>query len=82
MTGRLILYMLTCWPLALAIIAWTKLYWARQRQWPPAIALWALGIVSANASLAAGTFLYYQFSPSVSWLPFSIGIAKIVEGGA
>ena len=68
MIGRLILYMFTCGPLVLAIVAWTKLYWARQRQWPPALALWALGIVSASASLAAGTFLYYQFRPS-SWLP-------------
>jgi len=26
-------------------------------------------MVSANAALAAGTFLYYQFRPSGSWLP-------------
>jgi hypothetical protein len=41
----------------------------RQRQWPGAVALVALGIVSANAAFAAGTFLYYQFSPPPSWLP-------------
>jgi hypothetical protein len=46
-----------------------KLYCARRRQWPNTIALVALGIVSANAALAAGTFLYYQFRPSRTWLP-------------
>jgi hypothetical protein len=39
----------------------------RQRHWPAPIALIALGLVSANAALAAGTFLYYQFRP-LPWL--------------
>ena len=62
MTVLLNPYLLTCGPFVLALAAWTKLYWARQ--WPRPIALVALGIVSANAALAAGTFLYYDFSPS------------------
>ena len=62
MTVRLIPYLLTCGPLLFSLAAWTKLYWARQ--WPRPIALLALGIVTANAVLAAGTFLYYDFRPS------------------
>jgi len=46
-----------------------KLYLARQRQSPHPLALVALGIVSASAAFAAGTFLYYQFRPPPSWLP-------------
>jgi hypothetical protein len=64
-----VLYLLTCGPLLLTLGAWVKLYWARQRQWPDAFALLALGIVSANAAFAAGTFLYYQFRPVPSWVP-------------
>jgi len=62
MAVRLIPYLLTCGPFALALAAWTRLYWARQL--PRPIALIALGTVSANAALAAGTFLYYDFRPS------------------
>ena len=70
MTERvIILSMLTCGPFVLTLSAWTKLYWMRQRQWPNAVALVALGVVSANAALAAGAFLYYQLRPSPSWLP-------------
>jgi len=69
MTGQLVLYMLTCGPLVLTLAAWTRLYWARQRQWPNAFALLALGIVSANTVFAAGTFLHYQFRPSLTFLP-------------
>lgn len=61
MTVRLIQYLLTCGPFLLVLAAWTRLY--RARQWPKPIALIALGIVSANAALAAGTFLYYEFRP-------------------
>jgi len=64
MTERLIPYLLTCGPFLLTVAAWAKLYWARQRQWPRPVALVALGIVSANAALAASTFLYYDFRPS------------------
>jgi hypothetical protein len=69
MTGRLILSMFTCGPLALILAAWLKLYCARQRQWPHALALVALGIVSANAALAASTFLYYELRPPSHLLP-------------
>jgi hypothetical protein len=69
MTQRVILYMLTCGPFVLTLCAWTKLYWGRERQWPDAVALVPLGVVSANAALAVGTFLYYLFRPSPSWLP-------------
>jgi len=62
MTVRLIPYLLTCGPFVLALAAWTKLSWARK--WPGPIALIALGIVSANAALATGAFLYYEFRPS------------------
>ena len=66
MIGRLVLYMLTCGPLLLTIVAWLRLYVGRR--WPSALALLALGIVSANAVLAAGTFLYYELR-SLSHLP-------------
>jgi hypothetical protein len=70
MTGRTIPYILTCCPLVLILAAWVKLYWGRQRQWPNALALVALGIVSANACLAAGTFLYYESRPYVFQPPW------------
>jgi hypothetical protein len=66
-TQRLIPLLFTRGPFVLTLAAWTKLCWARQ--WPGPIALMALGMISANAALAAGTFLYYQFRPSTSWLP-------------
>jgi hypothetical protein len=69
MTGRFVLYILTCGPFLLVVIAWTKLYWSRQQQRPAAPALLALSIVSANASLAASTFLYFQFRASPPWRP-------------
>ena len=64
MNERVIPYMLTCGPFVLTLCAWMKLYWARQRQWPQPVALVALGIVSANAILAACTFLYFDSKPS------------------
>jgi hypothetical protein len=67
MTVRLIPYLLNCGPFALAVAAWTKLY--RARQWPRALALIALGIVSANAALAAGTFLFYESRPPSRFVP-------------
>jgi hypothetical protein len=63
MTGRLILFLLTCGPFVLTLYAWIKVRQERQR--PRAVALMALGIVTANAALAAGTFLRYQFRSSV-----------------
>ena len=68
MSGRAILYILTCSPLVLILAAWVKIYWARQRQWPNPLALVALTIVSANATFAAGIFLYYEFRPPL-YLP-------------
>ena len=64
MNEVLIPYMLTCGPLGLTLCAWVKLYSARQRQWPDPVALTALGIVSANAILAAVTFIYFDSKPS------------------
>jgi len=61
-TQQLIPLVFTCGPFVLTLAAWTKLY--RARQWPRPIALIALGILSANAALAAGTYLYYGFKPS------------------
>jgi hypothetical protein len=69
MTGQLILYVLTCGPLALTLAAWIRLCWTRQRKWPNAFALLALSVVSANTVLAAGTLLYYQFRSSDAFLP-------------
>jgi len=62
MNGRFILYILTFGPLAITLAAWMRLYWARNQR--HALALLALGIASANATLACGTFLYYEFRPS------------------
>jgi len=72
MTGRIVLYMLTCGPFVLTLAAWMKLYLARQRQSPHplALALVALGIVSANGALAAGTFLYYELRPPAHLPPW------------
>jgi len=69
MNGRLTLYMLTCGPLVLTLIAWAKLHWQRQRQPPNALALVALGMASANAALAATTFLYYELRPPSHFVP-------------
>jgi len=69
MTRQVIPYMLTCGPFVLALGAWMKLYWARRGKWPNALALLALGFVTANAALAAGTFLYYEFRPPSHFLP-------------
>jgi hypothetical protein len=59
--------MLTCGPVVLALGAWTKLYWSRQR--PGIYGLVALGVVTANAGLAAGSFLRYRLKSSASWVP-------------
>jgi len=71
MTGRIVLYVLTCGPFVLTLAAWMKLYFTRQRQSPHplALAMVALGIVSANGALAAGTFLYYELRPPSHFLP-------------
>jgi hypothetical protein len=70
MTERLIPFLFTCTPLLLTLAAWTKLYRARQQQWPRVVALVALSIVTANAAFAAGTFLYYSFRPSPTLPPW------------
>ncbi len=57
-------YLLTCGPFLLTLGGWIKLYSARHRQRPRSPALVALGIVTANATLAAGEFVYYQLRPS------------------
>jgi hypothetical protein len=69
MVRLLILCLLTCGPLVLTLAAWVKLYWTRQGQWPRPVALIALSVVSLNAALAAGLFVYYHFEPSSPSLP-------------
>jgi hypothetical protein len=68
MSGRFILYILTCGPLLLTLAAWMRLYWAPRDQ-RHALALLALAIASANAALACGTFLYYELRPPSHFLP-------------
>ena len=71
MTRRLlVLCLLSCGPFVLMLAAWIGLYCTRQRQRPLPITLVALGIVSANAFLAAGTFFYYEFRLSVFLPPW------------
>jgi hypothetical protein len=67
MTRQIILDVLAYGPFVLVLGAWARFY--RVRQWPDAFALMALGVVSANACLAAGTVLYYEFRPPLSSLP-------------
>jgi hypothetical protein len=69
MTGRVVLYLLTCGPFVLTLAAWMKLYLVRQRQSPHALGLVALGVVSANGALAAATLLYYEVRPPSHFLP-------------
>ena len=59
---------LTCGPLFLTLAAWAKLLW-RPGKRPCAIALIALGVVSANAAFTAGSFVYYHFRPPSPLLP-------------
>jgi|SRR6185312_350829 len=66
MNPRFLLYILTCGPLVIALPAWVKLYYSSQRH---ALALLALSIASLNATLACGTFLYYEFRPPAHFLP-------------
>lgn len=66
MIQHLILILLTCGPLALALFGWVRLYRTRSRL--NALALVALGIVTANATFAAWTCLYYTLRPT-AWLP-------------
>lgn len=66
MIQNLILILLTCGPLALTLFGWTRLYRTRSR--PNALALIALGVVTANAAFAAWTCLDYTLRPT-PWLP-------------
>jgi hypothetical protein len=68
MNGRFILYILTCGPAVITLAAWMRLYWAPRNQ-RHSLALLALGFASANAALACGTVLYYEFRPSSHFLP-------------
>jgi hypothetical protein len=68
MSSRFILYIVTCGPLLLTLAAWMRLYLAPRDQ-RHALALLALGIASANAALACGTLLYYEFRPLSHFLP-------------
>lgn len=66
MIQHIILGLLACGPLALTLFGWTRLYRTRSR--PNALALVALGIVTASATFAAWTYLYYTLRPT-PWLP-------------
>ncbi len=68
MSGRLLLYIITCGPFVLTLAAWIRLYWAPRNQ-RHALALLALCIASTNAALACGTFLYYELRPLSHFLP-------------
>ena len=67
-TREIILWLLTCGPFVLVATAWITVYGIRRWQAPHPFGLVALGIVSANSILSAGTFLYYHFRPH-SFLP-------------
>jgi hypothetical protein len=69
MAGKTIAYLLTCGPIVVTVPAWVKLYRARLQQWPRALTLTTLGIVTANAGLAAGTYLYFESRPRSGFLP-------------
>jgi hypothetical protein len=56
-------------PLLLTLAVWIRVLVVRQLGWPSATALTALGVVTANASLAAGIVLYYHFRPTSPQLP-------------
>lgn len=66
MIGQFILGVLTCGPLVIALAVW--LYWTR-RNHKHALALFALGLATANATFACLTFVYYGFKPPSSSLP-------------
>ena len=53
-------------PLVLTLGAWIKVYSTRHRQFPPSVALVALGITSLNAALAYGMFGLLQIQASGS----------------
>ena len=69
MAGKAIAYLLTCGPIIVTVPAWVKLYRARLQQWPRALTLTTLGIVTANSGLAAGTYLYFESRPRFGFLP-------------
>ena len=61
--------MLTCGPLVLTLAAWLRVYWTRRQERPHAFGVLALGVASANAALAAGTFLYHELRPPSHFVP-------------
>ena len=61
MNERLVPCLLSCGPLVLTLAAWAKLYLSRPR--PRTIALVALGVVTANATLAAVEFARFELRP-------------------
>jgi hypothetical protein len=60
--GRLIPYLLTCGPFILTLAAWIKT--CRIRPLADPLTWAALVIVTANAVLAAGTYVWYEFRPT------------------
>jgi hypothetical protein len=72
MSGRFILYILTCGPLLLTLAAWMRLYWAPRDQ-RHALALLALGIASANAAFGLWHVPVLRVEAA---LPFSAALGK------
>lgn len=64
MGDRQILWLLTCSPLALVLVAWLGVLWRWRLRHQAKLALIALGIATLNAVLAATTAIRYKFQPS------------------
>jgi hypothetical protein len=62
MMVRLLPYLLTCGLFVLTLAAWIKMI--RVRPAPSPLTWAALALVSANAALGAGTYLWYGFRPT------------------
>jgi hypothetical protein len=58
----------SCGSLVLTIAAWVGLSWVRAHQ-RPRLAIVALSIVTANATFATGTYVYYRLHPPSPSLP-------------
>ena len=57
-------FLITCLPLVAVLWAWHRVYRNWDVQPVHLRSLIALGIVTANAAIAAGTFAYYAFRPT------------------
>lgn len=69
MSDRLVPYTLTCAPSVVFVAVWVGIFLSGRQRRPNALALLALAIATANAALAAGTFLYPELNPPAQFLP-------------